>query len=190
MSGAETGRKALHWWILGFMAIGVIVGATIQSMTEGPGSIGAKVVDAEGGVRVESIRTSLLPKGRKPTEALAVGDVISALVLDKGVEGRERRIAVESAAGLRATLDEVGYGMVASLERVGGAPRSVTLELEPTSSRNSLIEPFRFVADIFMRLLKMLIVPLVLTSIITGVTGLGGGATSAASVGGPWATTS
>ncbi|MGA1533594.1 MAG: dicarboxylate/amino acid:cation symporter [Planctomycetota bacterium] len=175
MSGAETGRKALHWWILGFMAIGVIVGATIQSMTEGPGSIGAKVVDAEGGVRVESIRTSLLPKGRKPTEALAVGDVISALVLDKGVEGRERRIAVESAAGLRATLDEVGYGMVASLERVGGAPRSVTLELEPTSSRNSLIEPFRFVADIFMRLLKMLIVPLVLTSIITGVTGLGGG---------------
>lgn len=37
------------------------------------------------------------------------------------------------------------------------------------------IAPFALVAEIFLRLLKLLIVPLILTSIVTGVSGIGGG---------------
>ena len=42
--------------------------------------------------------------------------------------------------------------------------------LDPESQRARWLAPLVMVADIFMRLLKMLIVPLILTSIITGVT--------------------
>ena len=176
MSGGGENRRVLHWWILAFMAAGIVIGTVIQSTTEGPGSIGASLEEADGGgVLVTSVKTSLLPKGRNKIEQLTEGDVLTALVLDKGIAGKERRIPIESPDDLSATLEEVGYGMVASLERRDGGPRSVTIQLEPSSTRKALIEPFKFIADIFMRLLKMLIVPLVLTSIITGVTGLGGG---------------
>jgi proton glutamate symport protein len=39
----------------------------------------------------------------------------------------------------------------------------------------SWLAPFVLAADIFLRLLKLLIVPLILTSIVTGISGLGGG---------------
>ncbi len=48
-------------------------------------------------------------------------------------------------------------------------------ELDPASQRAAWLAPFSAVADIFMRLLKMLIVPLILTSIVTGVAGIAGG---------------
>lgn len=47
--------------------------------------------------------------------------------------------------------------------------------LDPDSQRAAWLAPFIMVADIFMRLLKMLIVPLVLTSIVTGVASISGG---------------
>lgn len=47
--------------------------------------------------------------------------------------------------------------------------------LDPNSQRAAWLAPFAGAADIFMRLLKMLIVPLVLTSIVTGVAGISGG---------------
>ena len=47
--------------------------------------------------------------------------------------------------------------------------------LDPESQRAAWLAPFVAVADIFMRLLKMLIVPLILTSIVTGVAGIAGG---------------
>ncbi len=47
--------------------------------------------------------------------------------------------------------------------------------LDPDSLRARWIAPFAMVAQIFMSLLKMLIVPLILTSIVTGVASLGGG---------------
>ena len=51
---------------------------------------------------------------------------------------------------------------------MGGAV-AVTVAFAPDSPRARAVAPFTFVADIFLALLKMLIVPLVLTSIITGV---------------------
>ncbi|MHC4380987.1 MAG: dicarboxylate/amino acid:cation symporter [Planctomycetota bacterium] len=47
--------------------------------------------------------------------------------------------------------------------------------LDSTSQRAQWLTPFVMAADIFMRLLKMLIVPLVLSSIVTGVAGIAGG---------------
>lgn len=175
------GKPKLHWVILACMGVGIMIGSIIQATLPGPGSIGAEYDNHTDGVIVTSVKKSLLPKGRKKSEALTEGDVLSAIILDKGVPERdgserfERRIPIETPEGFIATLEELGYGMVASLERSDGSFRSVSVALEPTSTRNTVIEPFRFIADIFMRLLKMLIVPLVLTSIITGVTGLGGG---------------
>lgn len=178
MNGAEGGKKGglkLHWIILICMGVGIGIGTLIQTLTVGPGSIGAKFEDHAGGVRVVAIDNNLLPKGRANSQRLAEGDVLTALVLDRDVEDREKRFPIESAEGFLATLTEVGYGMVASLECASGARRTVQIALEPTSSRNGWIEPFRFIADLFMRLLKMLIVPIVLTSIISGVAGLGSG---------------
>lgn len=50
-----------------------------------------------------------------------------------------------------------------------------TTVLDPQSQRAAWLAPFIAVADIFMRLLKMLIVPLILTSIVTGVASIAGG---------------
>ncbi|MHC4837106.1 MAG: dicarboxylate/amino acid:cation symporter [Planctomycetota bacterium] len=47
--------------------------------------------------------------------------------------------------------------------------------LASDSERARWLTPFVMAADIFMRLLKMLIVPLVLSSIVTGVAGISGG---------------
>ena len=47
--------------------------------------------------------------------------------------------------------------------------------LDPASARAAALAPFVAIADVFMRLLKMLIVPLVLTSIVSGVAGIAGG---------------
>ncbi|MBC8327704.1 MAG: dicarboxylate/amino acid:cation symporter [Planctomycetes bacterium] len=51
-----------------------------------------------------------------------------------------------------------------------------TLKMDPECQRAEWIAPLAVVADIFMRLLKMLIVPLILTSIVSGVTSISGGA--------------
>ena len=48
--------------------------------------------------------------------------------------------------------------------------------MDPECQRAVWLAPLAVVADIFMRLLKMLIVPLILTSIVSGVTTISGGA--------------
>jgi len=48
-------------------------------------------------------------------------------------------------------------------------------KMDPECQRAAWLHPLAVVADIFMRLLKMLIVPLILTSIVSGVTTISGG---------------
>ncbi|MCH2112287.1 MAG: dicarboxylate/amino acid:cation symporter [Planctomycetes bacterium] len=57
-------------------------------------------------------------------------------------------------------------------EGVGGMEMR---SLDPMSQRGQWLAPLAMVADVFMRLLKMLIVPLILTSIVTGITTVAGG---------------
>ncbi|MFT7516233.1 MAG: proton glutamate symport protein [Myxococcota bacterium] len=62
------------------------------------------------------------------------------------------------------------------VQTVSKAGHDVTLEvLDPNSQRAAWLAPFVMAANIFMSLLKMLIVPLVLSSIVTGVAGISGG---------------
>ncbi len=56
-------------------------------------------------------------------------------------------------------------------------PSGVAVQrMDPDCQRAAWIAPLAVAADIFMRLLKMLIVPLILTSIVSGVTTISGGA--------------
>ncbi len=57
---------------------------------------------------------------------------------------------------------------------VGLALRAFAGDLSAPVPENWLA-PFVLAADIFLRLLKLLIVPLILTSIVTGISGIGGG---------------
>ncbi|RMH02138.1 MAG: dicarboxylate/amino acid:cation symporter [Planctomycetota bacterium] len=50
-----------------------------------------------------------------------------------------------------------------------------SLRLDPDCQRAAWIAPLALAAELFMRLLKMLIVPLILTSIVSGVTSISGG---------------
>lgn len=167
----------LHWYILIWMAAGIGVGAAVQSFTEAKSWIGATFeTDPDGGVRITKISKSLLPKGRSEGEALQVGDRISRLTLYRGVPDQEKVIAIATAEQLQAELAEIPFGLVAHLDlHEVGKSRSVALAMDPKCQRSETLGIFRFIADIFMKLLKMLIVPLVITSIITGVAGLGGG---------------
>ena len=62
------------------------------------------------------------------------------------------------------------------VQTVSKAGHDVSLEvLDPNSQRAVWLAPFVMAANIFMSLLKMLIVPLVLSSIVTGVAGISGG---------------
>ena len=80
-------------------------------------------------------------------------------------------------ATVRGLFDEIvserAIKEVLGLTILGGKLASVILELGPTSLRAKCTKPFEIIASIFMSLLKMLIVPLVLSSIVCGVAGVG-----------------
>lgn len=163
-----------HWKIIVWLLFGVIVGLCFQFFLAGDGWIGARFGEDSRGTIVEAIDRSLLPKGRGNSEALTVGDVITSVTLNQGMGERERSQQTPGPDELNSFLAEIGPGGIATLTLAGGGTRTSQVVLDPASPRSTWLAPFRFVADIFMRLLKMLIVPLVLTSIITGVAGLGG----------------
>lgn len=160
------------------MVGGVLLGAILQWTLPAGASIGAEVVDSpQGGVEVTRVVMSLLPDGRPVRERLSQGDRIAGLVLFRGIEGRERAFPVTSKTQLAEQLADLEHGSMATLTLVDSdAVRVVKLSMDPSSPRSIWLTPFQFAADMFMRLLRMLIVPLVVTSIITGVAGLGGGA--------------
>ena len=85
--------------------------------------------------------------------------------------------AVSSEKAWDAVISRQSPGRVLSLtlQRDGGEPFSVPVKasMSPDSARARWIAPLDFIADLFLRLLKMLIVPLILTSIISGVVSVG-----------------
>ncbi|MEM7166897.1 MAG: dicarboxylate/amino acid:cation symporter [Planctomycetota bacterium] len=170
----------LHWLILLCMGLGIGVGAVIQGVTDGPGWLGVLYSDhPDGGVRVDTVKKQLLKEALASevgTDKVRAGDRLSHLVFDRGVADKERVVELTSAAVLTEELRAAGPGPIAHLRLAGtDVHRRVPLELDPNSSRKSALAIFEFIADLFMKLLKMLIVPLVVTSIVTGVAGLGAG---------------
>ena len=173
---------SFHWKVLLWMAAGALVGILMQTFLAAPAYSGLQVATADGHVAVTSVA-----KGSPAAKArLAPGAAFEAAVVGRGSEA-ERRIELGSAADLDGVVGALSNGEVfwlvpsgnqVAAEADGGMdPMSsavaVTVTFAPDSPRARAVAPFSFAADIFLALLKMLIVPIVLTSIITGVASVG-----------------
>lgn len=157
----------LHWKVLSWMAAGAVLGGALQLFVPAATDSGVQVRKTGAGVEVRAL------SGPAQRSKLERGDVVEALITDRGGPDEERHpiAAPEDFEGAVAEA-EVGDILWA---RVRGKEElvSVPIGMAPTSPRARVIAPFAFVADIFLALLKMLIVPLVFTSIVTGVAGIG-----------------
>ena len=158
----------LHWKVLLWMLAGVAVGLVFQGTLDAPAYAGAEWRSASprGGIELASA------SGPAAKAKLTPGTVVRAVILHRGGEDEER-VPLAAPADFDDVLARANNGDIVWLERADGDPVGVTLEMDPGSSRARVLQPFDFAADIFMRLLKMLIVPLVMTSIVTGVAGVG-----------------
>jgi proton glutamate symport protein len=158
-----------HWKVLIWMLAGVLFGIGLQSSLEVVPWTGGTWRANDGGL--ELVAESGPARGGKLSD-LGAGDVFAAAVLDRKDPDGSRR-PLSQPADLVAAAAELGPGQLLWLERPDGRLASLRLELDPASGLARWIAPFDFVADIFLRLLKMLIVPLVFTSIVSGVAGVG-----------------
>ncbi|HIA27972.1 MAG TPA: hypothetical protein EYN79_07625, partial [Planctomycetes bacterium] len=93
-----------HWKIIVWLLLGVVVGTLFQIGLEGHGWLGARFDDHPSGVVVSSIETSLLPKGRESSETLRAGDVVTAVILNRGMGDKERAQQTTEASVLAAFL--------------------------------------------------------------------------------------
>ena len=154
-----------HWKILLWLLAGALVGGAFQYWLEATPDPRISVEDASGGVRVT--RT-----GSKVN--LGTGDVVTGLVFGKGGDD-EKTVPTPTAEAYRSAIASANNGDIVWHERGEDRAIPITLSMTADSPRARWIKPFAFLADIFLRLLKMLIVPIILTSIITGVVGVGTG---------------
>ena len=161
----------VHWKIMWWLVAGVIVGVGFQVLLDGPATSGIQVADSADGAGVQVTAVT----GKNAGGKINVGSRIEALTVHRG-ESSEARIDVNAADEYNAAIDAAKNGDVI-WHYIGGAERPfpVNLSLSANSQRATWIRPFALVADLFLRLLKMLIVPIILTSIITGVVGVGAG---------------
>jgi len=179
---------SFHWKVLVWMFAGLAVGLGMQWTLEAPAWAGITFEQHPEGVQV----TSLAKGGPGAKAKLASGDVFVGVVLRRGGEDEERMELTgpqawsgpaEGEAGDSEpthVLSKVGNGEVVWLVRPakeGQEPLAdavaVAVTIDPDSPRAVALAPFTFVGDNFLALLKMLIVPLVLSSIVTGVAGVG-----------------
>lgn len=175
-----------HWKVLIWMLAGGLLGFGLQASLERPSWVGADFSSAEGALQFDGAA-----KGSPAAKSdLVPGQRIEAVIRNRGREAEpgESRDAAEQVHMLRtpedfaAVLADCENGEVLWVVPVGAArgasgevldPISVGVSIDPDSPLASAIAPFAFVADIFLALLKMLIVPLVMSSIMTGVASVG-----------------
>jgi proton glutamate symport protein len=158
----------LHWQVLIGMAAGIALGLALQT-TDATPDTGLELRAAEGAVAVGRAT------GPAARAGLVPGDPLEAIVVRRGEPDEERR-ALLVPAQLDEAVAALDLGDVLWLQ-VGGRPQpvAVPVAMDPGSVRAQVLAPFRFAADIFLALLKMLIVPIVFTSIVSGVASIGGG---------------
>lgn len=162
----------LHWKVLIWMVAGVIAGLVLQNTLQKEAWDGGKWEAVDGGVRL----VGATPGSPVAKSKLRTGDVVVRAIrhlasTDPDQPEERFELAGESSPWLALKASDIGD--VLWLDLADGEQRLLTLGLEPTSDLAFWIEPLDFIADIFMTLLKMLIVPIVLTSIIAGVAGVG-----------------
>ena len=164
-----------HWKVLVWMAGGVIVGLVAPKVLEGGAYLGVDFRPGDGAVVVDSIDPSSPAAPQKEgliQGALRPGQELVAVIRRRGTDD-EQRVPLADPAEVEAVVQDAGFGAVLHFETRGGDLRMVPLVIEPDSWLEWVIAPFDFLADIFLALLKMLIVPLVFSSIVTGITSVG-----------------
>jgi len=163
---------AFHWKVLLWMVAGVACGFVLQAVLDGPAWTGATFREHENGVELTRVA------GPAKGAGLQVGAVFASAVTDRG-NPREQAHELRDEADVKAVLEAADIGSLvwfvpaAEAGEVAADPRSITLTIDPDSPRARWITPFDFIAELFIALLKMLIVPLVFSSIVTGVSGIG-----------------
>jgi len=146
------------------MLAGVVFGLGLQRFVEGAPRSGLSFESTQAGVVVSSA-------SGPGAKSFSGGETVEAVIVGRGSQD-EQRVLLSAAEDFAAIVSELSVGEVLWLESAGDL-RPVTLELDPESARASWLAPFDMVATIFLSLLKMLIVPLVLSSIVCGVAGVG-----------------
>ncbi len=173
---ATLAGMSTHWKVLLWMVAGLLVGLVMQFTLEAEAWSGITVVDGAAGVELASVSGPGAKGAFGQGRPIAKGDVLRAVILHRGAEDEElvelSRAADFEAAVARSVNGEVIWLVEASDTDVA-RPAAVALQMNPSSQRATWVAPFAFVADIFLALLKMLIVPLVLSSIVTGVASVG-----------------
>ena len=153
-----------HWKVLLWMLAGAIAGIVMQASLAAPAWTGASWVEVEGGI--------VLTSTDGPTKKIAKGTEVVAAIKGRGSVD-EKKIEIRSGADFERVLEGSENGEMLWLQTSDTEFLPVALAMDPASPRAKWLAPFDFIADIFMALLKMLIVPIILTSIITGVTSVG-----------------
>lgn len=175
-------RWKIHWQILLAMGLGIAVGMALQGLDPRPRLAGIER-DAAEPAGTRRSRVEVEPAERiavdrsAPRAQVDAGDAEGPLALRAGdrvvrVGGRE----VASAEAFLRLLSRWPDGARVSLsvERDGvEVPARGQVVWAASSPRARALLPLSFLADAFRRLLQMLIVPLILTSLVTGVASLG-----------------
>ncbi len=149
----------------------MLVGWAIQAQLPADPTVGADFSDGPQAAVVTAIASDGPSEGK-----LVVGERVVAITRHRDVEGKESTTIIRRGADVAAVLATTRTGEAIWLLVEGeDEPRAVIVDMSPESERALFIRPFDFVAELFLALLKMLIVPIILTSIITGVSGAGSG---------------
>ena len=158
---------SFHWKVLLWMVAGVLVGLGMQSALEAPAWSGLDLAPSEGTVRVAGLT------GPGAKSKLVAGDRLTAVIVHRGTD-EEQRLPLSTPSAFDQVLADASNGEVLWLVREGDDdPVAVALGMAPDSPRSRWIYPFDYAADVFLALLKMLIVPLVFSSIAAGVASVG-----------------
>ena len=155
-------KLAIHWQVVLAMIVGVAIGIWIQTHDAEPAIVGVEFSSDEddGAVIVSSVDTGNM-KGE-----LAVGDRV-LLAND---------VAISTIDELEALVREQSAGITVTLEVLSDGARKIAYTKTAMTSgsvRAGWIAPFDFIAHLFLRMLQMLIVPLIVTSMVSGMVSIG-----------------
>jgi proton glutamate symport protein len=159
---------ALHWKVLVAMLAGLAAGVLLRAAAEARAWSGLTWQALPGGGLVATSA-----EGPAAAARLA-GSEARAAILHRGLP-EERRVALAQPEDFQELVASAEPGDVLWIERPGRPDVALTLALDPQSQRARWLAPLQLAADLFMKLLALLIVPLVFTSIACGVAGIGTG---------------
>lgn len=181
-------RLALHWQILVAMIIGTVIGVLVNpGEITVPSAVSAKIFADDAGVKlVEMTESGEVVHSESFVSKAAFADSFPKLAAQWTGEGEHavevtdmRARLVYSMGGVSGSWQRSHNGVpavttfsVASVDKLPAFWKSLA-ENNPPGFAGTVTTVAKGLGDLFLRLLKMVTVPLILTSLITGVTGLG-----------------